>query len=99
MTAHACCRIGMDAPRPVRTLTRRFRDAIRWVVPGGVLILLPKCPACLVAYFAVGAGIGISISTATYLRLTLVVLCASSLSYLAASRGRSFFAHRTGFFR
>jgi len=75
-----------DPPPP--TPVRHLRQAIRWIVPGGILALLPKCPACLAAYFAVIGGIGISVTAATYLRLVLVALCVVSLSYAVASRGR-----------
>lgn len=81
MGSHCCCEVGAsdadrkqdivpttdDAARPL-TVALRCVDMARWMVPGAVLVLLPKCPACLAAYVAIGTGFGISISTATYVR-------------------------------
>jgi hypothetical protein len=105
VNAHPCCGGVLTGAscktNEVRTVTggphlrkfvRRGLDSARWIVPGGILALLPKCPACLAAYFAIGTGIGISLSTAIYVRLALVMLCAGSLSYFAATRGRRFLA-------
>lgn len=84
-------RIAIGGPH-LRTPVRRCLDAARWLVPSSILVLLPKCPACLAAYLAIGTGIGISMSTAMYLRTAFVTLCVASLSYFAASRGRRFIA-------
>jgi hypothetical protein len=54
------------------------------VIPAAVLVLLPKCPACIVAYIAMGTGIGVAVSTAAYLRTTLLVLCVACLAYIGA---------------
>jgi hypothetical protein len=86
----AGARAARGGPR-LRTLVRRGREVAGWIVPGGILALLPKCPVCIVAYFVIGSGIGISVSTATYLRMGLVILCVSWLSYFAISCGRRFF--------
>lgn len=97
MSTHSCCqtkantRAGDTSCRPGSRM-RRGGEIAGWLVPSVTLALLPKCPACVVAYVAVATGIGISLPTATYLRATLVVLCVASLSFIAARRLRSFMA-------
>ena len=81
-----CCEVEPASELRRETITRRYATTVRWIVPGVVLALLPKCPMCLAAYVALGTGIGISIPAATNLRTALVVVCLASLLYLAAKR-------------
>jgi hypothetical protein len=92
---HPCCNVnssgsGGKAIAPPTSFARRCFDIAGWIVPGTVLALLPKCPACIAAYIAIGTGVGLSVSTATYLRTLSVILCLASLSYLGARRLRHF---------
>jgi hypothetical protein len=57
-------------------------------VPSAILVLLPKCPACIVAYLAMGAGIGVTLSTAATLRVTLLVFCVACLAYVTVRRAK-----------
>jgi hypothetical protein len=70
------------------TWGRRGRELGAWMLPSIALALMPKCPACVAAYIALGTGIGISMPTATYLRVSLIVVCGASLAFLAARRVR-----------
>ena len=77
MSEPRCC--GAETP-PAR---RGLRIA-GTVIPAAVLVLLPKCPACIVAYIALGTGIGVTISTAAHLRTLLLVVCVACLVYVGA---------------
>ena len=52
------------------------------MVPGIVLILIPKCPLCLAAYIALLTGISIPFPAAAWLRTSLIVGCVASLAWI-----------------
>jgi hypothetical protein len=89
VSAHPCClieageRIAGGDPHPPRFL-RRSLDLSAKVIPVAILAVLPKCPACLAAYVALGTGIGLSLTVATYLRLSLIAVCVASLAFFLA---------------
>jgi hypothetical protein len=80
MPTHSCC-----SASPFR---RTLGELGAWVLPSAGLALMPKCPACVAAYIALGTGLGISVTAAAYVRIGLVVLCVLSLAWLGASRLR-----------
>jgi len=99
VNTYRCCEIAASgSPETIAAptaFTRRCRDIAGWMVPSAILAVLPKCPACLAAYLAFGTGVGLSITTATYVRMLLVVLCISSLSFFAVKRIARLYARRS----
>jgi hypothetical protein len=87
VSAGRCCEAADVDPRP-SAARRSYLGIAGWMVPGAVLALTPKCPACLAAYVAVGTGLVLSTAAATYLRMTLVILSLMSLSYAVARQFR-----------
>jgi hypothetical protein len=75
---------------------RRSLVATRWSLPALILILLPKCPACLAAYIALGTGVSLGAAASSNLRLALIGVCVAAIIlnivWLAiAVRGRNAF--------
>jgi hypothetical protein len=84
VNAGQCCHGGHSM-----TFARQCRKITGWLVPAAILVVLPKCPACLAVYIAVGTGIGVSVAAATYVRAVLAVLCLVSVLYLVRKRIRA----------
>jgi hypothetical protein len=80
----ACCNVAGD--RKISRWLQKVREIFAWVVPSAILVILPKCPACLAAYVALWTGLGLSLSTATYMRWAMLLLCISSLLFLIVKR-------------
>ena len=80
----ACCNDADDRKTPA--WARRVREIFAWILPSAVLVLVPKCPACLAAHVTLWTGLGLSLSTATYLRWVLLLLCVASLLFLIVKR-------------
>jgi hypothetical protein len=83
MNREHCCEAMAAGESISPTYARRCLDFSGWVVPGALLVLMPKCPACLAAYVAIATGVGLSLPTAANLRIALVILCIASLLLLA----------------
>jgi hypothetical protein len=80
----ACCDAADYRKTPI--WVRRVREAFAWLLPSVILVVMPKCPACLAAYVSLATGIGLSLATASCLRWGLLVLCSASLLFLIIFR-------------
>jgi hypothetical protein len=80
----ACCDAASDRKTPA--WVRRARETFACLFPSAVLVLVPKCPACLAEFVTLWTGLGLSLSTATSLRWVLLSLCVASLLFLILKR-------------
>lgn len=74
---------------PVVSLLRRVLTLLEWALPIAMLVLIPKCPACLAAYALLFTGLSLSLAVAGVIRwifLSLCVLAIVSLLIRAARR-------------
>lgn len=92
---HHCCETNIgkaDSKSHPPKLGRRIFKVTEWLIPGVILVILPKCPLCLVAYVALGTGIGLSVSTAANASILIFVVCVGFLAYFAAKHLYRFIA-------
>jgi hypothetical protein len=84
-----CCQVATRDGDNVRRPASRWRrggEIAGWMIPSATLVLLPKCPACVVAYVALFSGVGISVAGASHLQTSLLILCVATLFCLALKR-------------
>jgi hypothetical protein len=82
----ACCDAAGGRETPTRL--RRAREVAAWVVPSAILVLVPKCPACLAAHVALWTGLGLSLSAAACLRWVPKEGCGCPEKKRATCRGK-----------
>ena len=80
----ACCHAASNRKTP--KWVGRIREIFAWFLPSAILVLVPKCPACLAAHVTLWTGLGLSLSTATYLRWGLLFLSVAALVFLIVKR-------------
>jgi hypothetical protein len=71
-----------------RRATRYGAETAGWILPGILLALMPKCPACVAGYIALATGLGVSFTAASYLRSGAMLLSLLLLAWLVFTRGR-----------
>jgi hypothetical protein len=72
-------RAAADRVSAPSSRVRRSLAVTRWSLPAVVLVLLPKCPACLAAYIALGTGVSLSLASSSYLRVSLLGVCIAAI--------------------
>jgi Flp pilus assembly protein TadB len=89
MNSACSCHKGRPAAARAPHRKPQFGHARRLaglLVPGTLLILLPKCPLCLAAYVALGTGFTLSYASAQILLRALILLCLGALALCGAKR-------------
>jgi hypothetical protein len=76
--AGQCC----TGEGPSGRLARRLFVAMASILPGAVLVLLPKCPLCLAAWLTVITGV--SAAAAASVGKLIVVFCVAAVALAAA---------------
>jgi hypothetical protein len=79
MTGQCCTGEG-----PSRRVARRRAGAAASILPGAVLLLLPKCPLCLAAWLTVATGVGFSAAAAASVRGLIMVVWVTAVALAAA---------------
>ncbi|MES2791829.1 MAG: hypothetical protein V4719_19570 [Planctomycetota bacterium] len=83
------CHCGCSQRNTAGVVRRGFGVATG-LLPICLLAVVPKCPACLAMYVALGTGISLSMQTASQLRIGMIVLGVVSLGFVYVISRRTY---------
>ena len=84
MNSRRCCQEHPPSGETrVPSAMKRIAGALEWAIPGVIVVAMPKCPACVAAYIALATGVGISFTAAAQLRMLVLVLSLTALTWFA----------------
>jgi hypothetical protein len=89
MTGQCCVAIPTSHNR-----ARKLSKITGSLLPGAVLVLLPKCPFCLAAWLTLATGFSFSATGAAWLRASIVALWATALTFVMWRRAMLVRQHR-----
>jgi hypothetical protein len=75
-------------------LSPRLSKAAASILPGAVLVLLPKCPLCLAAWLTFATGVGFSAAGAAWVRAIVLIFWIVAVVLAAASFVRRRYCQR-----
>ena len=84
-----CCAGGPAAHR----VARRLSTGAASILPGTLLVLLPKCPLCLAAWLTAVTGVSFSATAADWLRGIVVMFSVVAVAVAAIIRHRAVGGH------
>lgn len=64
-------------------MCRKHPRQTAWILPGVILLVMPKCPVCIAGYIAFATGIGVSLTLVEGIRAVAMTLCATVLAFTA----------------
>ena len=80
-----------------RLLARRLYGTAASILPGAILVLLPKCPMCLAAWLTVVTGIAVPAAAVAPLRGLMVAFWAAAVALAATQILRRRASRQTSF--
>ena len=78
-----CCAGGTAS---LRRPARRFTGAAASILPGALLVFVPKCPLCVAGWLTALTGVGFSAADASRARATLVLFWIAAVVLVAARK-------------
>lgn len=63
--------------------SRKLRGWASWIFPSALLMILPKCPLCVIGYVSLATGVTMSVTFARSIQIMTIFICVVLLAHSA----------------